>query len=215
MRLRFLITTGPTREYLDAVRFLSNPSTGRMGFAIARAAVRAGHGAVVVAGPTHLPPPDGAEAVRVVSTQEMLAACMERLADADVLVAAAAPCDFRPVERFEGKLKKGTGTLSLALEPTPDILLEASRRKGGRVLIGFAMEAQDARANAWGKLQRKDLDAIVLNGPSAFGAEQSSATIFRAAGAEETLEGVSKEALGKRLVRLAEEIWQGRNASCR
>lgn len=215
MSLRFLITTGPTREYLDAVRFVSNPSSGRMGFATARAAVAAGHAATVIAGPTHLPPPEGAEAVHVVSTQDMLEACMARLDGSDVLVAAAAPCDFRPAERFSGKLKKGAASLALNLEPTPDILLEASRSKGNRVLIGFALEAQDPRVNALGKLRRKNLDAIVLNDPSAFGADKSSATIFRADGTEETLEGVSKEELGKRLVRLAEEIWGSRKDAWR
>ena len=208
--MRFLITTGPTREHLDAVRFLSNPSTGRMGFAVARAAVRAGHDATVVAGPISLPPPEGVEVVPVVSTEEMFAACMERLGEADVFVAAAAPCDFRPAERFDGKLKKGSGSLVLTLVETPDILLEAGRRKGERVHIGFALEAQDARANALGKLRRKRLDAIVLNSPSAFGSERSSVTLFRADGAEESLEGVSKDALGERLVQLAEEIRKAR-----
>ena len=208
--MRFLITSGPTREPIDAVRFISNPSTGRMGFAVAAAAVEAGHDATVISGPTALRPPDGVTVEFVTTTREMLEAVEARFADADVFIAAAAPCDYRPAERCAGKLKKDRGELTLRLERNPDILREMSLRKEGRVLIGFAMEVQDARENALRKLREKRLDAVVLNSPAAFGARESAVTLLRADGREERLGRLNKDELGHRLVRLAEEL---RNAA--
>jgi len=209
--MRFLVTAGPTREPIDDVRFISNPSTGRMGYAIAEAAARAGHAVTLISGPAALPDPHGVQVVRVTTTQQMYDAVMERLDAADVLIAAAAPCDYRPDAPRTGKMKKTAPEISLRLVPTPDALLDAGRSKGRRVHIGFALEVQDARPNALDKLRRKRLDAVVLNAPSAFGADQTSVTLIRSDGAEEDLSAIGKDKLGLRLVALAEEIWKSRN----
>ena len=210
--MRFLITAGPTREPIDPVRFVSNPSTGRMGFAVAAAALVAGHEVTVVAGPTTVRRPEGVDVVSVTTTREMFDATLSRFDACDVFVAAAAPCDFRPAQPQSAKLKKDGRAMTLRLAPNPDILLEAGRRKGGRVLIGFAMEVRDARANARRKLREKRLDAIVLNSPAAFGAERSSVTLIRADGREENMEHVTKSELAQTLVRLAEDIGESRTA---
>ena len=210
--MRFLVTAGPTREYIDDVRFISNPSSGRMGYAVASAAVAAGHAAILVAGPTGLATPTGVQVVPVTSTQEMFDAVMSRAQDADAFVAAAAPCDYCPARRQTGKLKKDTASRTLRLVRTPDVLKEVGRRKQRQAVIGFALEVQDARANAIEKLERKKLDAIVLNAPCAFGAEEISATVILANGSEEVLSGVSKGELARRLVTLAESIWKAAKA---
>jgi len=209
--MRFLITAGPTREHIDDVRFISNPSTGRMGYAVAAAAMEAGHIVTLVAGPTALPDPDGAEVAHVTSTRELCDAVMGRLPETDVFVAAAAPCDFRPDERQAGKVKKGASEIVLRLVANPDVLYEVGRRKESRVLIGVAMEVEAGRANALSKLKRKNLDAVVLNAPDAFGSETTTATLMLAEGDEENLAGVPKESLARRLVSLAETIWKERN----
>jgi phosphopantothenoylcysteine decarboxylase/phosphopantothenate--cysteine ligase len=209
--MRFLVTAGPTREYLDAVRFLSNPSTGRMGFAVASAAVAAGHEASLIAGPVALPAPPGVEVARVTTTQEMRDAVMLRLGSTDAFVAAAAPCDFRPAKRYPGKISKDCAELTLRLVPNPDILYEVGLRKQGRVLIGFALEVQDGRSRGLDKLRRKNLDAIVLNSPAAFGSEETSATLLLADGREEEMARAAKSEVSRRIVQLAEDIWRSRH----
>ena len=160
MPLNILITAGPTREYLDDVRYLSNASTGRMGYALADAAARRGHRVTLVTGPTALPVPEAVAMVRTVdSAREMLTAVSEEFASADVLIACAAVSDYRPRERQSGKLKRESQeTLHLELVRNPDIVAEmAARRRQGQVLIGFALEAADGEANAVAKLQRKEI----------------------------------------------------------
>lgn len=201
--MRFLVTAGPTREPLDDVRFLSNPSTGRMGFACAIAARAAGHQVTLVTGPVDLPDPPGVRTIRVTTAVEMHQAAMEAFASADAVIATAAVSDYRPAKRIRGKMKKGARRLTLELMATPDILAGMGRRKGRRVLIGFALEASDGRANAAGKLRRKNLDAIVLNAPSSFGSGRIDATILDADGGCVELGSVRKEALARYLVRLA------------
>ena len=163
MVLRFLITAGPTREPLDPVRFISNPSSGRMGFALAEAATAAGHSVRLVAGPTCIEPPSVHEVVRVTTAEQMRQAVMERLADTDVLIMAAAVADYRPKSFSSTKIKKGRGAFTLALEPTPDILLEAAATKGRRIHVGFAAETENLVENARAKLEAKSLDLIVAN----------------------------------------------------
>lgn len=199
--IRFLVTAGPTREYLDDVRFLSNPSTGRMGFACAEAAVAAGHEAVLVTGPVDLPDPKGATVVRVVSARDMHRAAMKAFKTVDVVIATAAVSDYRPAARAKGKLKKGATRLTLELVKNPDILAEMGARKGNRVLIGFALEVQNARASAVAKYRAKNLDAIVLNRPATFGSASIRAEIVTEDGVVR-LEA-SKRALADHLVALA------------
>ena len=159
-----LITVGATREAIDPVRFLSNNSSGRMGFAIAEAAKKRGASVTVVAGATTAPPPNNAALIRVNSAAEMHAAVMNELSEASVFIGAAAVADFRPVERSSRKIKKAQSSLSLELERTPDILHDvADAKQAGLLVIGFAAETEDILANAREKLTTKNLDAIVAN----------------------------------------------------
>ncbi|HEX9704980.1 MAG TPA: bifunctional phosphopantothenoylcysteine decarboxylase/phosphopantothenate--cysteine ligase CoaBC [Gemmatimonadales bacterium] len=160
---RVIVTAGPTREFLDPVRIITNPSSGRMGFALARAAAARGADVVLVAGPTELPLPPGIAAHRVETTEDMQRAVQALAGKADVLFMAAAPADYRPVERVAEKRPR-SGRLTLNLEGTPDILASLERR-AGCVVVGFALEAggADGVARARGKLQDKRLDFVVLN----------------------------------------------------
>jgi phosphopantothenoylcysteine decarboxylase/phosphopantothenate--cysteine ligase len=169
--MRVLLTSGPTREPLDPVRFLSNGSSGRMGAALATALVAAGHEVVVVSGPVAIDYPPEATVRHVITTAEMLAAALETFPSCDGLIAAAAPCDFRPRAPAATKLPKPSGPTTLELEPTPDVLATLAESKGPRFAVGFALESDagsdSGRAKALAKLRRKQCDLIVLNGPEA------------------------------------------------
>jgi phosphopantothenoylcysteine decarboxylase/phosphopantothenate--cysteine ligase len=161
--IRCLITAGPTREYLDPARFLSNPSTGKMGFAIAEAALEMGWTVDLVAGPVDLQEPDGAILYPVTSADEMLQQ-VDALFDAcDLLIMTAAVADFRPAERLPQKEKKAEATLNLALQPTVDILKTMVQRRAQQVVVGFAAESERVLEHAKQKLLEKDLDWIVAN----------------------------------------------------
>jgi phosphopantothenoylcysteine decarboxylase/phosphopantothenate--cysteine ligase len=161
---RVLITTGATREELDPVRFLSNRSSGRMGFALAEAARSRGAEVTIVAGATSVEPPASVRVVRALSAEEMRDAVMKELSGATLFVAAAAVSDYRPAERATSKIKKSGASLTLTLEPTPDILAEvAAARQNGLLVVGFAAESDDVLNHARLKLERKRLDAIVAN----------------------------------------------------
>ena len=161
--LSVLITAGPTREPLDPVRYISNYSSGKMGYALADAAVDAGASVTLVSGPTALPTPRRVERVDVVTTQEMLDAVIERVDEVHILIAAAAVADYRPADYSRQKMKKTAADASLALEPTPDILVELATRSPRPFTVGFAAETQDLEANARAKLERKSLDLIAAN----------------------------------------------------
>lgn len=159
-----LVTAGPTREPLDPVRFLSNPSSGRMGYALAEAARERGARVTLVSGPVELPAPPGVTLVRVGTTLEMRQAVLQALPAVDVVIGAAAPADWRPAEVSPVKLKKGASTeQQLQLVANPDILAEVGREKGGRVLVGFAAEAGAGPEEARRKLRTKNLDLVVFN----------------------------------------------------
>ena len=203
--MRILITAGPTREYIDDVRFLSNASTGRMGCAIARAAVGRGHEVVLVCGPLEVAPPPCC--VRdVVSTADMLERCCEEFPQADALIMAAAPADFRPARRVKGKIKKSIKPPTLRLVGAPDILAELTCRRTTQVLVGFALEATDLEKNARQKLRDKGLDLIVANTPEAIAAERSTVHVFFPDGASEVLADLPKEATAEHLVELVERL---------
>ncbi|MDM7323579.1 MAG: bifunctional phosphopantothenoylcysteine decarboxylase/phosphopantothenate--cysteine ligase CoaBC [Thermus sp.] len=161
--LRVLVSAGPTREYLDPVRFLSNPSSGRMGYAVAEAARDRGAEVVLVSGPTALPTPWGMEVVPVESALEMREAILSRYSWAQVVVMAAAVADYRPAEVSREKEPKVAEERLLRLVPNPDILKELGENKGNTVLVGFAMETGEGLERAREKLHRKNLDLIVLN----------------------------------------------------
>jgi len=173
--MRFLITAGGTREYIDPVRFISNASSGKMGYALARAALKAGHQVTLVTAPTALQPPTGAKVVRVESAAQMFAAVKEHFGRCDCLIMAAAVADYTPSRPSKTKLKKQTAKLTLELKPTVDILRWAGRqKKRGQVLVGFALEDQDLRAHAERKMREKHLDMIIANSPGAIGADTST-----------------------------------------
>ncbi len=160
---RVLVTAGPTREAIDPVRFLSNGSTGTMGFEIAREAARRGAEVTLLAGPVSLPTPPGVNRVDITSADDLLQAALAH-ADADLVIAAAAVSDYAPADASDRKLKKDGDDLTLTLRRTPDVLATLGQQKReGQTLVGFALETHDGEANARGKLERKNLDWVVLN----------------------------------------------------
>lgn len=167
---KVLVTAGPTREPLDPVRYISNHSSGKMGYALAAAAAARGAEVVLVSGPTAQQPPAGARVVNVETTAEMLEAVLGEYADADIVIKAAAVADYRPREAAAHKIKKKDDLLTIELEKNPDILAELGRRKAGQVLVGFAAETQELVAHARDKLERKNLDMIVANDVTVAGA---------------------------------------------
>jgi phosphopantothenoylcysteine decarboxylase / phosphopantothenate---cysteine ligase len=183
-----LITAGPTREKIDPVRYLSNRSSGRMGYAMAEAALRRGARVLLITGPTQLTPPRAAEVVAVESAEEMRQAVLEKLSEATIVIKAAAVADYRPKAVEPQKIKRAGG-LTLDLEPTADILLEVARRKRSQIVIGFAAETENVREHARKKLTAKSLDAIVVNDVSqkgiGFDSERNAVTIITA---DETIE---------------------------
>jgi len=180
MAQRILITSGPTREYLDPVRFLSNASSGRMGAALARAVLNAGHQAVVVSGPVDVDYPEAAEVHPVLSTDQMLQTALRLLPDCRGVIGAAAPCDYRPATLSEHKLSKADAQPRLVLElvETPDILATLSAHKTDQWFMGFALETQDHRERALVKLRRKGCDWIVLNGPASLDSEDAETEVL-------------------------------------
>jgi phosphopantothenoylcysteine decarboxylase/phosphopantothenate--cysteine ligase len=181
---RILITSGPTRQYLDPVRYLTNASSGKMGRALAAAGIALGHQVVVVSGPVNIEYPAAATVRSVVSTEELLAACQELFPGCDGAIGAAAPCDYRPVRVEEHKISKTGQPLLLNLVETPDVMatLGASKRPG-QWLVGFALETDDQRFRALTKLQRKSCDLMVLNGPTAMDADDNQVEVLDHTGA--------------------------------
>lgn len=206
--LRILITAGPTREYIDPVRYLSNDSSGRMGFALARAALARGHRVTLVHGPVALVPPAGARAVSVVSAADMLAACERAWPRHEVLIMAAAVADYTPAEPSPFKRKKQARQVSLRLKPTVDVLarLSANRPSPRAVVVGFALEDRDARRNAERKLASKNLDAIVLNRPTAIGAERCAMELLVRGGRWRRLVLRNKAAHAAEILRVVETL---------
>jgi phosphopantothenoylcysteine decarboxylase/phosphopantothenate--cysteine ligase len=168
--MNILITAGPTREHLDPIRFLSNRSTGKMGFAVAQAAAERGHRVTLIAGPVSLTTPPGVTRIDVVSAREMLAAVQQALPEQDALVMSAAVADWRPACIAGTKLKKSEMAPVIQLEPNPDILKTIAPLKGPRLFVGFAAETGDPTAEAQRKLTTKGLDMIVANDVTAEGA---------------------------------------------
>jgi len=181
--MRILVTAGPTREYLDDVRYISNASSGRMGYAIVQSILAAGHEVVLVSGPVSLDPPIGCELHSVESTDQMLQACHAVFDSCDGVIAAAAVCDYRPKERVAGKMSKTGGPISLEMIETDDVLATLGRIKSNQWILGFALEAQNERENALQKLRRKNCDWIVLNRPDAIGSERNQVELLDGAGA--------------------------------
>jgi phosphopantothenoylcysteine decarboxylase/phosphopantothenate--cysteine ligase len=194
-----LVTAGPTREPVDPVRFLSNPSSGKMGYCMAQAARRRGGKVVLVTGPTALPDPSGVSVIRVKTAQEMFDAVTDAAREATMTIMAAAVSDWRPAKASEHKMKKEETAEHLPLERTPDILKHLGKNKGNQILVGFAAETRDLQRNASAKLHEKNLDLIVGNligqANSGFGSDTNQVCLVHRDGSNETLPLMEKEAL--------------------
>jgi phosphopantothenoylcysteine decarboxylase/phosphopantothenate--cysteine ligase len=176
---RILITSGPTRQYLDPVRYLTNASSGRMGSALAESALQAGHQVTVITGPVGIEYPSGANVHQVVTTQQMLEAAEQLFPMHDGLIGAAAPCDYMPQKIHTEKITKDGRPLQLELIETPDIVATvASRKRAGQWVVGFALETEDQRFRAIVKMQRKCCDLMVSNSPTAIDSDDNEVEIL-------------------------------------
>jgi phosphopantothenoylcysteine decarboxylase / phosphopantothenate---cysteine ligase len=203
---RILITSGPTRQYLDPVRYMTNASSGRMGRALAEAAIVLGHEVVVVSGPVGIDYPSTAIVRPIISTEELLAVCEELFPRCDGAIGAAAPCDYQPVRVEERKITKTGEPLVLNLVETPDVMatLGATKRPD-QWLVGFALETDDQRFRALTKLQRKSCDLIVLNGPTAMDAYDNQVEVLDKSGSVVSSFAGSKELVGREILRVIQE----------
>jgi phosphopantothenoylcysteine decarboxylase/phosphopantothenate--cysteine ligase len=203
-----LITAGPTQEPLDAVRYLSNRSSGKMGYALAAGALERGARVILVSGPVHLDPPKGAETIQVHTAIEMRAAVMDHLKESTMIVKAAAVADYHRVNAPSHKLKKTAARLSLELDPTPDILAELGRKKGDRLLVGFAAETENLVEEARRKLESKNCDMVVANlvaqdpvsqGSSGFESDENEVVLVLRTGETIPVRRAAKSAIAHRI----------------
>ncbi len=209
-KIRCLITAGATREHFDPVRFISNPSSGKMGWHIANAAVNAGWQTTLVLGASNLPDIKSGKTIRVVSAQDMLDVCQAEFTNCDILIMSAAVSDVRPKKCAKGKVKKNDIDLHPELERTPDILATLSKNRSHQILIGFAAETNDVITYAIGKLKQKNLDAIVANDVSqqniGFQSDLNKIDIVFADGTTVSPEIDTKENLAKIIISQAEKL---------
>lgn len=209
-----VVTAGPTREPVDPVRVLTNRSSGRMGYALAQAAWRRGADVVLISGPTELPPPPGPRLRRIETAEEMKVAVEESIADADVLIMAAAIADFRPARAATSKIKKEHAPDAIALEPAPDVLRETRGARPARLkVVGFALETDEARENARKKLESKGLDLVVLNEAtrpgSGFEVDTNQVVILDRSGGEEALPLLPKHEVAEEILDRVERLIEG------
>jgi phosphopantothenoylcysteine decarboxylase/phosphopantothenate--cysteine ligase len=201
---KVLVTAGPTRENLDPVRYLSNRSSGKMGYAVAEAAARRGAHVILVSGPTSLDAPAGVERIDVQSADEMHRAVLEKVADCSIAIFAAAVADYRPTESNGHKIKRNKESTTISLEPTPDILASVARNKGDRFIVGFAAETEHVAENARQKLAAKNADLIVANDVTAEGAgfdhDTNIVTLFARDGRDLALPRMSKSEVAQRIL---------------
>jgi phosphopantothenoylcysteine decarboxylase/phosphopantothenate--cysteine ligase len=203
---RILITSGPTRQYLDPVRYLTNASSGRMGRALAEAAIAAGHQVIVVSGPVAVDYPPQAKVLPVVSTEELLETCQREFPHCDGVIGAAAPCDYRPVQVESKKIAKTGQPLELHLVETPDVMASlGANKRPGQWLVGFALETDDQRFRALVKLEKKSCDLMVLNGPAAMDALDNQVEVLDETGEVIAALDGSKEEVAKGILRVIGE----------
>jgi phosphopantothenoylcysteine decarboxylase/phosphopantothenate--cysteine ligase len=215
--MKLLVTAGANIEPLDPVRFMTNRSTGKMGYALAEAAVKRGAQVTLVTGPSTLTPPAGVDVVHIETAVEMYEACTEAFPTQDVFIAAAAVADYRPKERYEQKLKKQEGPLFVEFVRNPDILLEIGQRKrSDQVVVGFAAETENVLQNARGKLERKRADLFVANDVSqegaGFGTDTNIVTLVERE-QETPLPLMSKLEVANRILDRVQTLWEGRRNS--
>jgi len=211
-RIHVVVTAGPTREHLDDVRFLTNASTGRMGHEIAREAARRGARVTLILGPSHLPPLEGVETVDVVCTDDLLREARRAAKDADLVVFAAAPSDWRPARRRRGKPPREGDEFEVTLRSTPDVARSLRPRKGDRVHVGFALEVGGGETRARMKMSDKGFDAIVLNGIENLGNGGGEIFWIPREGALEDLPADTKTKTARAIVRRAWALLDGRTA---
>lgn len=202
---RILITSGPTRQFIDPVRYLTNASSGRMGRALADAALALGHEVVVVSGPVEIDYPAAARVVPVVSTEEMLAAAAKEFSTAHGLIGAAAPSDYRPVRVESHKINKTGEPVDLHLIETDDVVATLGARKGDRWVVGFALETDDHRLRALAKLEQKHCDLMVSNGPQAIGSLDNQVEVLAPNGEVLAALGGTKDDVAAGIMALIEE----------
>ena len=201
---RLVVTAGPTREAMDPVRVFTNRSSGRMGYALARAGWLRGADVTLITGPSALEPPTGVDVVRIETTEELQEAVSRSLSMADALLMAAAPADYKPSQHASHKVKRDAGPVTLTLEPTIDVLASTAYwRRSSAVIVGFALETQDLVASAMEKLHQKQLDLVVANSAVEPGSGPESATnqvTLVTAGAVEELPLLPKEAAAETIL---------------
>jgi phosphopantothenoylcysteine decarboxylase / phosphopantothenate---cysteine ligase len=201
---KVLVTAGPTRENVDPVRYFSNRSSGKMGYAVAEAAAKRGAKVILVSGPTSLEAPAGVERIDVQSAAEMQRAVLEKVADCSIAIFAAAVADYRPSEPAAEKIKRNKESMTIALEPTPDILASVTQNKGERFIVGFAAETEHVAENARKKLAAKNADLIVANDVTAEGAgfdhDTNVVTLFARDGRDLALPRMSKSEVAQRIL---------------
>jgi phosphopantothenoylcysteine decarboxylase / phosphopantothenate---cysteine ligase len=204
--VRFVITAGPTREPIDPVRFLSNRSSGKMGYALAEAAIEAGHEVTLVSGPVSLRPPDNVQLIPIQTSDEMYDAVQRATENCDALVMCAAVADFKPASYSSQKLKKKAAALSIELVPTRDILASIGNQDHSFMVIGFAAETENVAANAKKKLREKNCDVIVANDVSSsdYGMEsaENEVTIFFRNGETKQVRRAPKKNIARELVKI-------------
>jgi phosphopantothenoylcysteine decarboxylase / phosphopantothenate---cysteine ligase len=204
--MKFVVTAGPTREPIDPIRFLSNRSSGQMGYAIAEAAIEAGHEVILISGPVKLTPPNNAHFVAINTSDEMYDAVRQTMGDCDTLVMCAAVADYKPAKYLTQKLKKKAAALSLELVPTRDILASIAKHEHSFLIVGFAAETEDLAANAQKKLREKNCDLIVANDVSTneYGMEsaENEVTIFFRTGETKKILRAPKKNIARELVKI-------------
>jgi len=205
--MRILITAGGTREYIDPVRFISNASSGRMGYALARAALKAGHKVTLITAPTNQKPPSDVKLVKVETTAQMFEAVKKHFEKCDCLIMAAAVADYTPAQPAKTKIKKTGKALTVKLKPTADILKWAGKhKKKCQIVVGFALEQEAMRARAEKKLKEKNLDMIIANTPSAIAAEKSAVQIMTRCNKWIKLPHSTKSLIAKKTIAIVEEL---------
>lgn len=203
---RILITSGPTRQYLDPVRFISNSSSGKMGSCLVDAALAAGHKVVLVTGPATVEYASSIDKIEVQTTSEMLDACLEQFERCDGMIGAAAPCDYQPVAVANHKLKKSGEPLSIQLIETPDIVATLGKRKQpGQWTVGFALETEDVRFRAIVKLQKKLCDLVVSNSAEAINSDSNTIEILDSKGQVAWAGSGTKKEIAREIIRVVQE----------
>ena len=209
-KLQFLITAGGTREYIDPVRFISNASTGTMGYELVRSALLAGHGVILITAPTNLDAPKGTKVSEVESAGDMFEAVKDKFGGCDCLIMTAAVSDYTPAKPARHKIKKSPGAITLKLKPTQDILKWAgTHKKQNQVVVGFALEDRNIKSCAERKMRDKNLDMIIANTPDSIGSEHSKVWIKKAGEKWRGFPEMSKKQVAGRLIRLIEQSMRG------